>query len=90
MLFVDQIMTVVVHVRIFVKKGIITKELNSLNELGEEKNFELSLIELVQYGIIVICIYRTPDGQFGIFLNKIELIIQKLIVKYKTVIPHGD
>jgi hypothetical protein len=75
---------------IFVKKGIITKELNSLNELGEEENFELSLIELVQYRIIVICIYRTPDGQFDIFLNELDLITQKLIVKYKIVILCGD
>jgi len=28
---------------IFVKQGIITKELNSLNELGEERSFELSV-----------------------------------------------
>jgi hypothetical protein len=38
--------------RIFVKKGIMTKELNSLNELGEEKSFELSVTELVSYTII--------------------------------------
>jgi lysophospholipase L1-like esterase len=46
---------------IFVKKGVITKELNPLNELGEEESFELSVTELVQYAIIVICIYRSPD-----------------------------
>ena len=54
---------------IFVKKGIVTKELSPLYNLGGKK-FELSLIELVQYGITVICIYRTPDGKFYIFLNK--------------------
>jgi hypothetical protein len=39
----------------------MTKELNSLNEPGEEKSFELSVIELLRYAIIVICIYRGPD-----------------------------
>jgi hypothetical protein len=48
---------------IFVKKGILTKELNSLNELREEKSFEISVIELVKYPIIVTCIYRSPDGK---------------------------
>jgi hypothetical protein len=48
---------------IFVKKGVMIKELNSLNELGEEKSFELSVIELVKYAIIVICIYKGPDGK---------------------------
>jgi hypothetical protein len=56
----------------------MTKELNSLNELGEEKSFELSVTELVRYAIIVICIYWSPDGKIDTFLNKLELLIQKL------------
>jgi hypothetical protein len=59
----------------------MTKELNSLNELGEEKSFELSVIELVGYVIVVICIYRSLDGKTDTFFNKLEMIIQKLIVK---------
>jgi len=68
----------------------MTKELNSLNELGEEKSFELSVIELVGYAIIVICIYRSPDGKIDTFFNKLEMIIKKLIVKHKTLIMCGD
>jgi exonuclease III len=75
---------------IFVKKGVIIKELNSLNELGEEKSFELSVTELVKYAVIVICIYRSPDGKIDTFLNKSELIVQKLMVKCKTLILCGD
>jgi hypothetical protein len=52
---------------IFVKKGVIIKELNSLNEPGEEKSIELSVIELAKYAIIVICIYRSPDGKTDTF-----------------------
>jgi hypothetical protein len=72
------------------KKDVMTKELNSLNELGEEKSFEPSGTELVQYAVIVICIYRSADGKFGTFLNKLELIIQKLMGKHKTLILCGD
>jgi len=75
---------------ILVKQGIMTKELNSLNKLSEEKNFELSVIEIVKQAIIVACIYRSPDGKFDIFFNKLEMIIQKLIGKHKTLILCGD
>jgi len=75
---------------IFVQQGVMTKELNSLNELGEEKSFELSVIELASYAIIVICTYRSPDGKTDAFFNKLEMIIQKLIVKHKTLILCGD
>ena len=75
---------------ILVKHGIMIKELNSLNKLGEEKNFELSVIEIVKQAIIVACIYRSPDGKIDIFFNKLEMIIQKLIGKHKTLILCGD
>jgi hypothetical protein len=48
----------------------MTKELNSVNEHLEENTFELSVTELVRYAIIVICIYRSPDGKIERFLNK--------------------
>ena len=71
---------------IFLKKGVMTKELNFLNELGKENSFELSVTELVQYAIIVVCIYGSHGGKFDTFLNKLELIIQKLMWKHKTLI----
>ena len=52
----------------------MTKELNSLIELGEEKNLELSVTELVQYAVIVICTYRSPDGRLDIFFKKLEFV----------------
>ena len=75
---------------IFVKQGIMTNELNFINMLGEEKGMEVSAIEIVKYGIIVICIYRSPDGQIGTFFDKLEKIIQRLIEKHKTLILCGD
>jgi hypothetical protein len=35
-------------------------------------------------------VYRTPDGKFDIFLNKLQLIIQKITVKNKILILYGD
>ena len=50
----------------------------------------MSAVEIVEYGIIIICIYRSPDGKINIFFEKLEMIIQKLIDKHKTLILCGD
>ena len=42
--------------RIYVKKGIRTKEFNSFKCIGIEKEFEMSVIELGDYGNIIVCI----------------------------------
>jgi exonuclease III len=75
---------------ILVKKGVTTKELKFVKEIGEGKSFELSAIELVRYAVIIICIYRSPDGKIDTFFNKLELVIQKLMKKHKTLILCGD
>jgi len=50
----------------------------------------MSLIELSGYKLCIVCIYRSPDGQFGKFLNKLELVIQKLLIKNNILILCGD
>ena len=48
------------------------------------------LFEHLDYGTIVTRAYRTPDGKFDIFLNKLQFIIQKIILKNKILIVSGD
>ena len=71
------------------KKGCNDK-LNSLIKLGQEKNIELSVTEIVQYAIIVICIYKSPDGRLDTYFKTSELVIQKVTGKHKTLILCGD
>jgi len=52
---------------IYVKKGIRTKELNCFKGIGAEKEYEMSVIELVDYGNIIVCIYRSPNSKFWTF-----------------------
>ena len=66
-----------------VKDGFETKEISYFAGISEEKIFEKSLIELPRYKLCIVCIYRSPDRQFGKFLNKLELVIQKLLMKDK-------
>ena len=48
------------------------------------------LIELPMYKLNIVCIYRSPDGQLDKFLNKLELVIQKLLNKNKKLLLCGD
>jgi len=50
----------------------------------------MSLIELPGYKLCIVCIYRSPDGQFDKFLNKLELVIQKSLIKNNILILCGD
>jgi predicted outer membrane repeat protein len=75
---------------IYVKKGLETKEVNYFQGISEEENFEMLIIELLQHKILIVCLYRSPDGKFDIFLKKLALLIQKLIVKDRIMILSGD
>jgi len=53
------------------------------SDIREEKIFVMLLRELPGYKLGTVCIYRLQDGQFNKFLNKLELVIQKLLMKDK-------
>ena len=36
------------------------------------------MTELVDYGYIIVCMYRSPDGNFCVIWKTLELIIQKV------------
>jgi exonuclease III len=75
---------------IYVKKRIYTKELSCFQGVSIEKNFEMSATELVDYGYIIVCIYRSPDSNFWIFLKNLELIIQIVHARNKKLLVCGD
>jgi hypothetical protein len=54
---------------IYVKKSILTKDMNCFRNIGAYKDFEMSVVEVVTYGYIIVCIYRSPDGDFRLFLK---------------------
>jgi hypothetical protein len=69
---------------------ISTKVIDYFTTFGEKINFELSLIELIDYKLYIVCIYRAPDGEIDIFLNKLETLIQKLLSKNKFLLLCSD
>jgi hypothetical protein len=50
---------------IFIRKNIQIEQAQYLQELGKEKVFEISAIEMPGKNIILICIYRSPDSDFN-------------------------
>jgi exonuclease III len=50
----------------------------------------MSLIELPKYKLFIVCVYKSPDGQFDKFLDRLELIIQKLLKNDKILLLCGD
>ena len=67
-------------------KFISTKELNFFQDISVQKEFEMSMTELVDYGYITVCIYRSPDRNFLIFLKILELIMQKIQSRNKKLL----
>jgi exonuclease III len=64
--------------------------MNYIQGISEEKDFEVSAVEIVEYNLVIVCVYRSPDGDFAIFLQKLETVIKKIIVRKKQIILCGD
>jgi hypothetical protein len=75
---------------IFVKKYIHTEEVIYFKGINKEKDFEMSVVELLDYKIILVCVYRSPDSDFYIFLSKLEFVIQEVQSKRKKLILSWD
>lgn len=70
--------------------SITTKELPFLKELASELTFECCGLEIVEYKIILVCIYRTPTANVKIFFKKLHLLLDKLKSFKKHIIITGD
>jgi hypothetical protein len=58
---------------IFVLNEFKLRELPNITNLGKDRVFEISAIELVDLKIIVLCIYGSPMSNAETFLELLEL-----------------
>jgi hypothetical protein len=63
---------------IFVTKQLDTREITFLNDLSCEKIFELAVVEIVDFNWVLVCIYRSPHSDVGIFLEKLEIVVDRI------------
>ncbi|XP_049766294.1 uncharacterized protein LOC126095559 [Schistocerca cancellata] len=75
---------------IFVKSDIDYCNIKCIELLAEEKIFEVSAVELSALKLIIICIYRSPDGNLNDFCHQLEAALNTIKNFNKTVIICGD
>jgi hypothetical protein len=66
---------------IFVLNKFKLRELPNITNLGKDKVFEISAIELVVLKVIVVCVYRSPMSSTETFLELLEVTINKISKK---------
>ncbi|PNF29254.1 hypothetical protein B7P43_G10478, partial [Cryptotermes secundus] len=73
-----------------VTKELNTREVTFLNDLSCEKIFELAVVEIVDFKWLLVCIYRSPQNNAGLFLEKLETLVDRIHKKRKKLIICGD
>jgi hypothetical protein len=78
-------------VSIFVSRGVQYQPIE-LNNFNKEKDLEVCAlkVDLQQTNLIIICIYRSPNGDYKYFLKQLEAILVKLCKGSTKLILCGD
>ena len=76
---------------IYVSKDIQFHTIN-LDQFNTKKNLEICALRssLTSCNLIIICIYRSPIGNFNYFLNQLETVLKKLHKTSTDIIVCGD
>jgi hypothetical protein len=75
---------------IYVKENLQAKPYKLFEHYNQEEHFEASIIELTQFNTVIICVYRTPNSNIKIFIETMDITINKLLNKGKKIIILGD
>jgi hypothetical protein len=54
------------------------KEVSYLKNLCIENVFEMTVVQLIDCKLVLVCIYQSPHSDFNSFLNKLEATINKV------------
>jgi hypothetical protein len=67
-----------------------TRQIHYLSEIGQEKDSELSAVELLGIKKVIVCFYRSPESDLDEFLAKLEIVIRRIQENKKRLILCGD
>jgi len=78
-------------VPIFILNNIMY-EIIDLNQFNKEKDLEICALKIkfMLTDLIVLCIYRSPSGNFSYFITQIEMVLNKLYKISSKIIVCGD
>lgn len=77
-------------VLIMTKSEINGMERRDLVNLSVEMVCEVAAVEIISYSLVIVAIYRPPSGDFDVFLNRMNEILDILSNSCKHVIIVGD
>lgn len=77
-------------VLIYVREHIPVKNYPKLDNLSQERDFEVCAITLDQQNTLIINLYRTPDGNLATYFNKLDTLLTNVSRKFKNIVIMGD
>jgi Reverse transcriptase (RNA-dependent DNA polymerase) len=75
---------------IYIRNDLECNKLVEIEDLSVEGCIEISAIELLSPQVIIVCIYRPPSGDFDLFADKLEVIMNHLLDLNKPLYMGGD
>lgn len=69
---------------IYVKKSINFKKIDWISEISIETHFECCGLEIPETNWYIICLYRTPNSNLCLFIEKLELLLYKLTIRSRA------
>lgn len=77
-------------VSLFVRNNIQFKQRHDLQNLCVQYHIEFTAIEILYCKLIIIVLYRTGKGNFDIYVEKLELLLNRLTDENKRFLIVGD
>lgn len=71
---------------ILIKKSLEFRSLNNLSRLSIEKHCEIAAMKIKLLNVIILTIYRSPLGDFNIFINNLEKLLSSVSNDSKIII----
>lgn len=75
---------------IYLKRNIKFRTVNYFDFLCEEKHFECAAVQLTNENILIVTIYRSPNGDTNIFFRKIYCMLEIIQNMNSKVVLNGD
>jgi exonuclease III len=69
---------------------IKTRELSFVQNLAKEGIFEILATEVVDWKIIIVCIYRSPSSSRESFLELLEETLNNIQIRRRALVLCGD
>lgn len=76
---------------ILIRKSLEFKTIEIQSDIPSNKTFEISAVYIPIIDSFIFCIYRIPKSDVNIFFNKLDILLDKYVIKLKKkVIIVGD